>query len=160
MSAKETLFTSRQNSGMIWQRLCHICKPQQHCRQLGVKYTVLSYPLKFHTYAVNQRTVKMSESQGSVKEEWVETKSGKIAGVCSVGLGPGAGFQALEDHQVIIVIPGNPGLACFYSEFMIHLHSKLGDSNTSIWAIDHVGHHGPQQSLLPLGNRLYVFKKK
>lgn len=84
-----------------------------------------------------------------IQETWVTTKSGLVATVSSLGLGPRDCWDRLEQSHIILIIPGNPGLACFYSEFMLTLHSTLSDPNTSIWAVDHVGHLSPSPSLLP-----------
>jgi len=83
-----------------------------------------------------------------VVEEWVEWQ-GETSSVVSLGLGTKTSPQALEDKNIYIIIPGNPGLAGFYQEFMETIYSSSSDPDLSIWAISHAGHHTQNPSTLP-----------
>jgi len=84
-------------------------------------------------------------------EEWVETNSGMISSVITLGGNITECWDKLANSHLIIIIPGNPGLGCFYTEFMTSLQSSLSDPTTPIWALSHVGHLSDKPSLLPLG---------
>jgi len=54
----------------------------------------------------------------------------------------GDGIQA-RPKKIILIIPGNPGLASYYEDFMLSLKSKLPDEY-SIWTLGHGGHDIPK----------------
>lgn len=47
-----------------------------------------------------------------------------------------------EENELILLIPGNPGLLGFYTHFLRTLHEQL-QSSIPIWAIGHAGHDSP-----------------
>ncbi|XP_071649079.1 lipid droplet-associated hydrolase [Temnothorax longispinosus] len=51
-----------------------------------------------------------------------------------------------SSKQVVLVIPGNPGIPRFYEGFVKELNSKL-TSDTPVWAIGHAGHVQPPENL-------------
>ena len=72
---------------------------------------------------------------------------------------------------MIIIVPGNPGLASFYEviltvatlilaslslvqEFMLTLQEQLGDPALTIWAFSYIGHETRSPSLVPTGHCL------
>ena len=62
-------------------------------------------------------------------------------------LGPGPeDREHLRGGEVVLVIPGNPGLAGYYEQFMLDLREELAEAvgpdgcPTSIWAVSHAGH--------------------
>ncbi|KAG5866152.1 hypothetical protein JTB14_017002 [Gonioctena quinquepunctata] len=65
-----------------------------------------------------------------------------------------------DSEDIVIIIPGNPGVNGFYENFAKTLHEKLG---YSVWCIGHAGHNLPEQVLSPLpkfkGNE-YVYGLK
>ncbi|XP_069685055.1 lipid droplet-associated hydrolase-like [Periplaneta americana] len=55
-----------------------------------------------------------------------------------------------DQKELILLIPGNPGSAGYYTTFLTKLHSQLG---VPIWAVSHAGHVLPpptRQNLPPL----------
>lgn len=49
----------------------------------------------------------------------------------------GAWIDDLKDGEnLILLIPGNPGLVDFYREFLKELHEKL---QIPVWAVSHLG---------------------
>jgi len=64
--------------------------------------------------------------------------SGVPSRLLTLGAGPGD-----APKRLILVIPGNPGLAAFYAPFMLTLKERLGPSADAIWAISHAGHEVP-----------------
>lgn len=48
--------------------------------------------------------------------------------------------------NVVIIIPGNPGIPQFYEDFMKSLSSKL-PSETPVWSVGHAGHVQPPKGL-------------
>ena len=48
--------------------------------------------------------------------------------------------------DVVIVIPGNPGIPSFYAGFIKSLKSKL-PSETPVWVVGHAGHVRPRNEL-------------
>lgn len=51
--------------------------------------------------------------------------------------------QSLEDtKELVICIPGNPGLPGFYTTFLSTVHEKVG-RELPVWVIGHVGHDDP-----------------
>jgi len=59
--------------------------------------------------------------------------------------------QPLQSSQLIIVIPGNPGLIGYYETFMAALHENL-QGKFVIWGIGHGGHEKPSSVDLPCIN--------
>ncbi|KAK7573811.1 hypothetical protein V9T40_011002 [Parthenolecanium corni] len=56
----------------------------------------------------------------------------------------GAWIDDLKDGEnLILLIPGNPGLVDFYREFLKELHEKL---QIPVWAVSHLGHEMPPKS--------------
>jgi len=60
--------------------------------------------------------------------------------------------QPLQSSQLIIVIPGNPGLIGYYETFMAALHENL-QGKFVIWGIGHGGHEKPSSVDLPCINK-------
>lgn len=54
-------------------------------------------------------------------------------------------FQPEEPKDIIICIPGNPGLPGFYKEFLQTIHSKVG---CPVWIVGHAGHEVPDNPSL------------
>jgi len=84
-----------------------------------------------------------------VRESWVEV-GGRESCVLTVGRGVSRGQDSLNNRRVVVIIPGNPGHAAFYQEFMETLHTCLGDSHLTLLAFSHLGHETQSPSLLPL----------
>jgi len=51
-----------------------------------------------------------------------------------------------SSKQVVLVIPGNPGLPRFYEGFIKELFSRL-TSDIPVWIIGHAGHVQPPENL-------------
>jgi len=56
----------------------------------------------------------------------------------------GEGIEA-KPKKLILIIPGNPGLASYYEDFMLSLKSRLPDEY-SIWTLGHGGHDIPKNA--------------
>jgi len=56
----------------------------------------------------------------------------------------GDGIEA-KPKKIILIIPGNPGLASYYEDFMLSLKPKLPDEY-SIWTLGHGGHDIPENA--------------
>lgn len=54
----------------------------------------------------------------------------------------GDGIEA-KPKKIILIIPGNPGLASYYEDFMLSLKARLPDEY-SIWTLGHGGHDIPE----------------
>lgn len=51
----------------------------------------------------------------------------------------GSDFEQLQEHQhVVFMIPGNPGIADFYSEFLTKLHEEV---KIPICMVSHAGNY-------------------
>lgn len=48
--------------------------------------------------------------------------------------------------DVVIIIPGNPGVTTFYDRFAKTIHDQLG---YPVWCIGHAGHNIPQEEVTP-----------
>nr|CAH7755726.1 unnamed protein product [Callosobruchus chinensis] len=51
------------------------------------------------------------------------------------------------NEDIVIIIPGNPGITGFYDKFAKLLHESLG---YSVWCIGHAGHNIPKEKISPL----------
>ncbi|CAH2006808.1 unnamed protein product [Acanthoscelides obtectus] len=51
------------------------------------------------------------------------------------------------NEDIVIIIPGNPGITGFYDKFAKLLHESLG---YSVWCIGHAGHNIPKERISPL----------
>jgi len=60
--------------------------------------------------------------------------------------------QPLQIDQLILVIPGNPGLIGYYETFMAALHDSL-QGKAVVWGIGHGGHEQPSGVDLPCINK-------
>lgn len=67
--------------------------------------------------------------------------------VTSEGRWVEAGLAADGRKDVVVVIPGNPGLPSFYNGFMKALNSKL-PTETPVWMVGHAGHVQPSKTSL------------
>ncbi|XP_069951902.1 lipid droplet-associated hydrolase-like isoform X1 [Cherax quadricarinatus] len=70
--------------------------------------------------------------------------------------------QSLNEspENIILIIPGNPGLASFYIDFMQTIYSSLKETH-SIWAISHAGHcHTSHISAWPDSNNVYNLEEQ
>ncbi|XP_012269589.2 lipid droplet-associated hydrolase [Athalia rosae] len=67
--------------------------------------------------------------------------------VTSEGRWVEAGLAADGRKDVVVVIPGNPGLPSFYNGFIKALHSKL-PMETPVWVVGHSGHVEPSKNSL------------
>jgi len=47
-----------------------------------------------------------------------------------------------ETKEIVVVIPGNPGLPAFYTSFCSTLYTEL-DSKVPVWVVGHAGHNEP-----------------
>lgn len=56
------------------------------------------------------------------------------------------GFSNYGKREVVIIIPGNPGLAEFYKGFIKTVKSKL-PTEVPVWIISHAGHVQPPNNL-------------
>lgn len=59
-------------------------------------------------------------------------------------------YQNLENENIFIIIPGNPGLAGFYVPFMNTIDALLDDSSLTIWTISHLGIESRNPSYFPI----------
>lgn len=57
------------------------------------------------------------------------------------------GNDGLQDapKRLVLVIPGNPGLAGYYETFMLSVHKHMG-GDVPVWAIGHAGHDIPKDT--------------
>lgn len=67
--------------------------------------------------------------------------------VTSEGRWVEAGLAADGKKDVVVVIPGNPGVPSFYNGFLKALNSKLA-SETPVWLVGHAGHVKPSKTSL------------
>lgn len=56
-----------------------------------------------------------------------------------------------KPQELILIIPGNPGLGGYYKEFMQSLYQNLAE-RTSIWCISHAGHYSTPDLIALKGN--------
>lgn len=52
-----------------------------------------------------------------------------------------------SNEDIVILIPGNPGVTGYYQYFLQRLHDNLG---YTCWAVGHSGHEEPDQNFLKL----------
>ena len=52
--------------------------------------------------------------------------------------------QSSTLKQLILIIPGNPGLASYYEDFMQKLHHDL--KGVPVWTVAHAGHEVPSNN--------------
>eukprot|EP00090_Calanus_glacialis_P047447 TRINITY_DN9865_c0_g1_i2.p1 TRINITY_DN9865_c0_g1~~TRINITY_DN9865_c0_g1_i2.p1 ORF type:complete len:308 (-),score=58.99 TRINITY_DN9865_c0_g1_i2:101-1024(-) len=85
-----------------------------------------------------------------IAENWVECYGGES---CVVTLGTGIDncLENLENSEIFIIIPGNPGLGSMYQDFMSSLHCSLAKPELSIWAFSYIGHDSEAPTFLPTG---------
>ncbi|XP_069182433.1 lipid droplet-associated hydrolase-like [Procambarus clarkii] len=80
---------------------------------------------------------------------------GKPTEVLSLG-------QSLNENpeNVILIIPGNPGVASYYINFMQTIYASLKDTH-SVWTISHAGHcHTSHISAWPDNNHVYDLEEQ
>ena len=58
----------------------------------------------------------------------------------------GEGLQDAPPKRLVLIIPGNPGLAGYYETFMGSLHGRMG-GEVPVWAIGHAGHDIPKDAM-------------
>lgn len=51
-----------------------------------------------------------------------------------------------EPKDVVVILPGNPGVTGFYNIFAKTIHEQLG---YPVWCIGHAGHNIPNEKLRP-----------
>lgn len=51
-------------------------------------------------------------------------------------------FQPNSSKDIVILIPGNPGITDFYKDFLQTIHDNTG---FPVWAIGHAGHEPPHK---------------
>lgn len=56
-------------------------------------------------------------------------------------------FEGDERKEIVILVPGNPGITDFYKDFLQTIYDKV---NIPVWAIGHAGHEPPKDN-----NQLY-----
>jgi len=83
-----------------------------------------------------------------IAENWVDCYGGNSC-VVTLGAGIKNSFKNLENSEIIIIIPGNPGLGSMYQDFMSSLHSSLSKPDLSIWAFSYIGHDSEAPSYFP-----------
>jgi len=54
--------------------------------------------------------------------------------------------QPQPGKPMILIIPGNPGVAGYYEDFMVKLY-ELSDSSIPVWCVSHAGHVIPSRSM-------------
>ena len=81
------------------------------------------------------RKIAPSAPDNGVYTEAVFTHSGGLGSAHSIWWHPAA---PLAESTVILFVPGNPGLAGFYTEYLSELHSK--SPNIAILAHSHLAH--------------------
>lgn len=52
-----------------------------------------------------------------------------------------------DNDEIVIIIPGNPGLPGFYHTFGQSLHEKL---NLPVWVVGHAGHTMQKNAVTPM----------
>lgn len=67
--------------------------------------------------------------------------------VVSEGRWVESGLAADGGRDVVVVIPGNPGIPSFYNGFLKTLNSKL-PMETPVWMVGHAGHVKPSETSL------------
>jgi len=100
----------------------------------------------------------MASSQPVVEETWVQVMDSST-NVISLGNSPQSPKERLEGTRVILIVPGNPGLASFYEEFMLVLQREISEEPLSIWAVSHIGHEQKSPSYLPI-ERTYTLEEQ
>lgn len=88
------------------------------------------------------------------KHDWVTWENCPTRVVTLGPRGVGEKDEFRPQDELFIIIPGNPGLAGFYQEFMISLKTSLDDASLSVWSVSHVGHDTADPPHLP---RLQTF---
>jgi len=84
----------------------------------------------------------------TIEESWVDCYGARSC-VVSLGCGVKNSFTSLEHSEIVIIIPGNPGLGNMYQDFIRSLHSSLCKPDLSIWAFSYIGHDSELPSLFP-----------
>jgi len=100
----------------------------------------------------------MANGRHVVEETWVEVMDSHT-NLISLGNRPQSPKERLEGARVILIVPGNPGLASFYEEFMLVLQKELSDEALSIWAVSHIGHEQKSPPYLPT-ERTYTLEEQ
>ena len=59
----------------------------------------------------------------------------------------GKGLQDAPPKRLVLIIPGNPGLAGYYETFMGSLHGRMG-GEVPVWAVGHAGHDIPRDNAM------------
>ena len=85
-----------------------------------------------------------------VKTDWVECYGGESC-VLTLGHGIANSLVSLENEELFIIIPGNPGVGSMYQDFMQRLHLRLARPNSSIWTFSYIGHESQTPAFLPTG---------
>ena len=81
------------------------------------------------------RKIDHSAADGGVYTEAIFTHSGGLGSAHSIWWHPAV---SLAESTVILFVPGNPGLAEFYTEYLSELHSR--SPNLAILAQSHLAH--------------------
>ncbi|CAH0563452.1 unnamed protein product [Brassicogethes aeneus] len=71
--------------------------------------------------------------------------------------GPWIEESIKPNENIVVVIPGNPGINSFYDVFSRKIHEKLG---YPVWVVGHAGHNIPEQSIDPLPTESDVYGLK
>ncbi len=80
----------------------------------------------------------MSSCASAVIRRSSVSVSGLPTRVLSLGDPPGA---LRPGAPLVLVVPGNPGLAGYYERFMLDLRERLGEvRDLSLWSVSHAGH--------------------
>jgi len=83
------------------------------------------------------------------RSEWFEWR-GTSNRVVTMGVGLCNSQTLLQNKDIIIIIPGNPGLAEFYVEFMQSLQVSMESRPpVTVWSVAHAGHDTFSPSWLP-----------
>ena len=56
-------------------------------------------------------------------------------------------LQDAPPKRLVLIIPGNPGLAGYYETFMGSLHRRMG-GEVPVWAVGHAGHDIPRDNAM------------
>jgi len=91
-----------------------------------------------------------------IAENWVECYGGKSC-VVTLGKGVDNSLEHLENSEIIVIIPGNPGLGSMYKDFMSSLYMSLSNPALSIWALSYLGHDSEAPPTLPT-DKTYILE--
>eukprot|EP00092_Neocalanus_flemingeri_P020609 GFUD01022331.1.p1 GENE.GFUD01022331.1~~GFUD01022331.1.p1 ORF type:complete len:309 (+),score=64.24 GFUD01022331.1:49-975(+) len=92
----------------------------------------------------------------SIEENWVNCYGAKSC-VMTLGKDLENSLKTLENSELFIIVPGNPGLGSMYQDFMTSLHTSLGKPDLPIWSFSYIGHDSEHPPIFPT-DRTYILE--